>query len=414
MLVPTTALPPINQILQGHAVDVINQTLPDNSIDLCFTSPPYFGLRTYTTDLRELGRETSMHDYNRGLIEVFRALWPKLKSTASVFVNIGDTYNGDKSGTSNGRADQGSTIGAQKKGAVVANEKINKVRQPGLPQKSLLGIPQRFRLAMTDELGYCLRNEIVWNKPNAMPGSAMDRWASSHEYILFFTKEPDGYFFETQYEPFKTGNGDSDKLIAISDGGMVFGGSNKHTGYGNHQYSGETWKPQTGIGGRIARGVWTINTQGRKDAHFATFPDELPRRAILAACPEYICKKCGFMREIEYKRVVENTRPGLDSGNGKSGSTADPNAKFHNSDISVYRQRILRLPAGRLTSCSCGVGWKPGVVFDPFCGRGTTCIIARMLGRDYIGVDLNPGFCKISRNNLEPLMKEGTLTNYFL
>ncbi len=84
---------------------------------MCFTSPPYFGLRTYMqNDPYEIGREMWMRDYIRNLVNVFRVLKPKLKDTGSVFVVIGDTYNGDKSGTTNGRSDQYSTIGAQKKG----------------------------------------------------------------------------------------------------------------------------------------------------------------------------------------------------------------------------------------------------------------------------------------------------------
>ncbi len=390
------SLLPLNQILQGHAVEVL-KNFPDESIDLCFTSPPYFGLRTYLADGvgGEIGRESNMHDYINSLVQVFGEVKKKLKPTGSLFVNIGDTYNGDKSGTSNGRSDQGSTIGAQKKGAIDANANTHKIRQPGIPEKSLLGIPQRLRLALTDKLGFCLRNELIWNKPNAMPGSAMDRWTSSHEYILFFTKEPYGYYFDTQYEPFRTSDGDSSKILA-STSSMSFGGSkNRHKGYGNALYSGKPWNPQVGIGGRIARDVWTINTQGRRDAHFATFPDELPRRAILAACPQFVCDGCGFMRKKQYNKLKVDTRPGLNNGNGKSGGSADPNAKFHNSELSTKRQHILRMPADELTHCTCSnTKWRPGVVLDPFCGRGTTCIIARMLGRDYIGIDLNRNFVR--------------------
>lgn len=117
----TTVVDLVNRILEGHAVDQINR-LPDACIDLTATSPPYFGLRTYLDESNpyELGREVWMKDYLRNLTDVFKALWPKLKDTGSVFVVIGDTYNGDKHGTTNGLAEQHSSIGRQKKGAVDA------------------------------------------------------------------------------------------------------------------------------------------------------------------------------------------------------------------------------------------------------------------------------------------------------
>lgn len=400
---PSSSSLPVNQIIQGHTLDAL-KGFPDNSVDMVFTSPPYFGLRTYTDDPLEIGRESRMHDYIRSLVEVSREIKRVLKPTGSYFLNIGDTYNGDKAGTTNGLADQGSTIGAQKKGAVEANQRVDKVRQSGIPDKCLLGIPQRLRIALTDELGLCLRNEIIWNKPNAMPSWSLDRWTSSHEYIFFFTKEPTGSYFETQYEPFRSGDYAPGSVVS-----SVFGGSKKHRGYGSKAYSGKPWYPQTEIGGRIVRDVWTFTTQPRRDAHFATFPDELPKRAILATCPEYICKKCGFMRQREYKRVEVATAAATAEDNDKDNNdtttttTADNNKK---------RPKTIRVPTGKLTSCTCGAGWRPGVVLDPFSGRGTTCIIARQLGRDSIGVDLNPEFCVIARNNLEVLMKQDNLTRH--
>lgn len=472
-------------------MDQINR-LPDACIDLTITSPPYFGLRTYTPDANphELGREMWLKDYISNLKEVFAALYPKLKPTGSVFVVIGESYNGHKTGTSNGRADQGSTIGRQKRGAMEANERINKMVQPEVRVKSLLDVPGEFRRMMTHELGYICRNAIIWHKPNPMPNSPSDRWGITHEYILFFVKsnstlnwinentgqmtatEPPGikgvegidwrwfknkagkaykrsywqgkdYYFDTQYEPFESSDDVIDKaLTGIEAYSRRFGGRNKYKGYRNPTISRNEWQPEVMLG-RIARDVWKINTQGRDDPHFATFPDEIPAKIIPAACPKYVCSKCGLGRRTRYKRTVIDTRPGRDTGNGKSGSTQDPNADFHKSDLSRRRQKVIRTPiVGGYTSseyngqdtkdyasasapspgdvkrsilksmfeqkapdgttyCSCSdVTLEPGLVFDPFCGRGTVCIIARKLGRNYIGVDLSPEYCNKSRENL--------------
>jgi DNA modification methylase len=414
----------LNQIIEGHALKVL-QTLPDNCIDLCFTSPPYFNLRTYTTydDPHELGRERYLDDYLNSLIEIFREVKRVLKPSGACFVNLGDVYNGDKRGNTNGRKDQASTIGAQKEGLTSSNERVSKIRQPGIQENSLLLIPQRFQIYMVDKLGFCAKNHIIWNKPNAMPNGKVRRWATSHESIGFFVKNSGEYYFNLQYEDYlqQTNQGKKDHARYVTGElvGPLFEGKNELHGYESNIYSGNQYRPSL-KGRRHARDMWTVNTQGRKDSHFATFPDELPRRAILAACPRFICKHCGFIRETEYdKKVVTETtaRPSLNTGNNKSGTQVDPNSKlYNNSNYSIVnistnrkRQHIVRIPTGKLTSCSCSAGWRPGIVLDPFCGRGTTCIMARNLGRDFIGIDLN---VELAKQNLSELVLQSNLISF--
>jgi DNA modification methylase len=140
--------------------------------------------------------------------------------------------------------------------------------------------------------------------------------------------------------------------------------------------------------GRIKRSVWRVPVKPFKDAHFAVFPAELIETPIKAGCPQYVCSKCGTPSATKYTETRHATRPGLDVGNAKSGTDADPNKTLHNSDLSKYREAIVRVPDGLSMACSCNADTVPGIVLDPFMGAGTTAIVAKRLGRDWLGIEL--------------------------
>jgi hypothetical protein len=140
--------------------------------------------------------------------------------------------------------------------------------------------------------------------------------------------------------------------------------------------------------GRVKRSVWRISVKPFKGAHFAVFPAELIETPIRAGCPQYVCSKCGKPSSTAYREFRQNTRPGNDVGNGKSGTDADPNRTLHNSDLSKHRQAIVRVPDGLSMACSCMADTVPGVVLDIFIGAGTTAIVAKRLGRDWLGIEL--------------------------
>jgi site-specific DNA-methyltransferase (adenine-specific) len=185
-------------------------------------------------------------------------------------------------------------------------------------------------------------------------------------------------------------------------------GGNKAPGYGNNKYSGNEWEPDTASGGRIKRAVWSIPTEGYGDEHYAAYPVELCKTPILAGCPEFICNRCGHTRVTKYKETRIDTRPGLDTGNGKSGSLTDPNASLHNSELSIKRQQIIREPAG-LTDCGCNVGWRPGTVLDLFMGTGATGEPALSLARDFVGIDISTKYCKLALERLDKHIRQERL-----
>jgi DNA modification methylase len=319
------------------------------------------------------------------LIEIFVEV--KRVTKGAIWVNIGDTYAGGGGGTRN-------------------ENRINKNRAQDIPprggsdilEKSLCGIPERFAIRMTDDLGLIRRNTIIWHKPNCMPSSARDRFTVDFEYVYFFTKSP-RYYFETQYEPY---NGKDIKDYGVQNPSdvkrrILFGG-NKHAGYGPKTYSGKIWNPSTM--GRIKRAVWHISTKPFAGAHFAVFPQQLITPMILSGCPKQICNKCGFISKRNYDESRIATRPGLTIRDDvKSRIDNDPNADFHKSDWSKYRFRPMRIPTD-LTSCGCNVGFTSGIVLDPFSGAGTTALTARSLNRHFLGIELNADYVNMSNARL--------------
>lgn len=250
----------INEIIQGDAVDILRYP-PSESIDCCITSPPYWQLRDYKT-YKQLGKEPTYDYYLIRLIDIFREVHRMLKPTGSCWVVMGDTYNGTKKGNTNNNQKEG-----------VNDMPITKHCQQLLPDKTMCMIPERFALSMVEHLGFCLRNKIIWYKPNAMPNSAPDRFGVDYENVYFFTKNSRGYYYEQQYESFKSkGWGKNIKF-----------GGNRASSYGNPKYSGKVWKPKEM---KVTRSVWKINTKPFTGAHFAVFPEQLVERMMRAGCPE--------------------------------------------------------------------------------------------------------------------------------
>lgn len=239
---------------QGDSLEVA-RTLPDQSVDCIVTSPPYYGLRDYGND-GQYGLEESPAAY----VETMRALFSELRRTladdGTLWLNIGDSYSG---GSRKGYADTGKAAG-----------RIGSDRPAsGMPGKNLLGIPWRVALALQDD-GWILRNSIIWHKPNAMPESVTDRLSGRHENLFMFSKAQ-GYWFDLNpiREPLDESRAPSRKVRKPQAGWKENSAKGSYT---------------PGSAGKNPGDVWSINTQPFPGAHFATFPQELARRAIVAGC----------------------------------------------------------------------------------------------------------------------------------
>lgn len=328
----------INKVYQGNNLDIL-RTFPDNSINSCITSPPYYGLRDYGTGtwvggdpncphrrinkvsektstghaqeelkgnvgdaiykticpvcgaVREdlqVGLEETPEQYIDRLVGIFREVRRVLTDDGILWINIGDTYWGSGGGRGSNYHDSRTDV------VQSGNKGFNDMKyapvltkaHEDLKNKDLIGIPWMLAFALRKD-GWYLRQDIIWHKPNPMPESVKDRFTKSHEYIFMLTKSARYYF-------------DYDSVQELTDNGT-----------------------------RNKRDVWSIIPSHYKEAHFATFPEELVYTMLVASCP------------------------------------------------------------------------KDGIVLDPFMGSGTVGVVAKQNHRKYIGCELNPEYVEMSERRLK-------------
>lgn len=166
-------------IMQGDSLKLLSSLEPE-SIQTCVTSPPYWGLRDYKHE-SQLGAEDSASEYVNNLVSVFRSVHSALKEDGTLWLNLGDSYNGY---FANYRA---TSIDASRQHARQKTESGHGLRSKELKPKDLIGIPWRVALALQED-GWYLRQDIIWHKPNPMPESVKDRCTKAHEYIFLLSK----------------------------------------------------------------------------------------------------------------------------------------------------------------------------------------------------------------------------------
>lgn len=266
---------PSHQILVGDCIDMM-RTLPDQSVQCCVTSPPYYGLRDYGVD-GQIGLEETPAEFIARLVEVFREVRRVLRDDGTVWVNMGDSY------ASGGRGGGGSYMAERGDGAWSGKGDATGWRSApaGLKHKDLMGIPWRLAFALQDD-GWYLRQDIIWHKPNPMPESTRDRCTKAHEYIFLLSKSP-RYHCEMKAIREPAIGGQSDSAMQLGRNGP----SGEHVlpgqRFAQHRPSRDTPTPIADT--RNKRSVWTVATAGYQGAHFATFPPELIRPCILAGAP---------------------------------------------------------------------------------------------------------------------------------
>lgn len=417
----------INRIIQGDCRTELKK-LPDNSIDCCVTSPPYFGLRDYGTG-EQIGLEETPELFVSKIVEVFNEIKRLLKPTGTLWLNIGDSYWG--SGGSTGHTTETKNLGRKTYdyGAYPSGANAQK-KHDLLKQKDLIGIPWMVAFALRSN-GWYLRQDIIWHKPNPMPESVTDRCTKSHEYIFLLTKSPKYYYdMEAIRTPVKDstvqrmmqqieaqkGSGrvpgkTNGTMKAVGPGraprkGIDNKGGNQGSEFGikayTHRGSGD--KKLTGHSGNFdsdgnligdgmanKKSVWTVNTMPYSEAHFATFPERLIVDCIKAGCPEFVCNKCGKARE----RIIEKEYHTHEKWFGDKQTVRNSRGAAGKS----YKELTGTKEVG-LTDCGCNEGFSPGIVLDPFMGAGTTALVARKQHRNFIGIELNPKYIKISEKRL--------------
>lgn len=184
----------INTCLFGNAAEGLKSLKPDymGKIQTCITSPPYFGLRDYGAE-GQLGHENSVEEYIANLVEVFELVRDLLKDDGTLWLNLGDCYAGSGKGRNNDKA-YAPVAGAQKRNKGSLAGKLKPTPLSGvLKPKDLIGVPWRVAFALQSR-GWFLRQDIIWEKSNAMPEPVRDRCTRSHEYIFLLSKSKKYYF----------------------------------------------------------------------------------------------------------------------------------------------------------------------------------------------------------------------------
>ncbi len=251
----------LNKIYQGEAKQVL-QDFPDQSINTCVTSPPYWGLRDYGVE-GQLGLEDTPEEYVERLTEIFHEVKRVLKDDGTLWLNLGDSYYNHRPG---GTSQTQQSV-ASNEGAVVDSSPKRENKIDGLKEKDLVGIPWRVAFALQDD-GWYLRNDIIWHKPNPMPESVTDRCTTSHEHIFLMSKSKDYYYDQN----------------AIKERAN-YAGENRGKSR-NISPDGKTEMDNKVYDTRNKRDVWEINTKPFPEAHFAVYPPDLIRPCIKAGCPE--------------------------------------------------------------------------------------------------------------------------------
>lgn len=312
----------------GDAASVLTQ-LPDESVDFCMTSPPYWGKRQYHNG--GIGMEDSYQEYIAKLLSIFDQVKRLLKPAGSFWLNMGDSYQ----------------------------------------DKSLSGIPWRIALKMMDEQNWTLRNSVIWNKVKGGLDNAQDRVRNIHENVFFFVKTAQGYYFDI--DAIRT----RPRQSRVVNGAIV------------------TATGVTGVRYKRQIEMSTALTEGEKESALRSL-QEMLKHVEMGKIADFRMIIRGQQRTTHSNsdRVSGRARELKEKGfyflkYHPKGSKPDDvwdilpeDTQNRQEHFAPYPEDLCKIPI--LASCPPG-----GIVLDPFCGTGTTLLVARSLGRKSVGVDIS-------------------------
>jgi DNA modification methylase len=417
--------------------------LPDESINMVMTSPPYWGLRDYGVE-GQIGLETDFMDYIRKIVEVFHEVKRVLKKDGSLWLNLGDTYS--QSGGAKGQNKWHS------KSRIDGLKKYDGHKVDGIPNKCLLGIPWRIALEMIND-GWILRNCIIWHKPNHMPASVKDRLTNAHEFIFFFVRSKKYHFdLDVIREPHKT------KIFEELHTKNVPQLINKQNNYQGKFNDMGTLSEKFGSPRARNLRLITVHDKTRPKADGMKKGGMAPPPNVHRTDPDRVWNRVGknpgdVMLTGRERMLMDffNTKgSGGNPGHGIQGSTLGSTHNIGKNPGDVIKwndvpgQKIQSIAEhsgyfnknGKLLVNIIGknpgdfwrINTKPfkgahfavfpeelcvkpilsssrvgDVVFDPFIGSGTTAVVAKKLGRRFLGCDISPEYVKMAVRRIEAL-----------
>ncbi len=330
------------RVLEGEARRVL-QTLPTGSIDMCMTSPPYWGHREY--DAAGLGQESSFVDYIDTLTAILEEVRRVLTPRRSLWLNLGDTYR----------------------------------------NKALIGIPWRVALKLADEGGWLLRNDIVWNKVKGAPDQSKDKLRNIHEHVFHFVKQRSYHY-------------DADAIRSKPRSSSVVNGSVvSATGV-----TGIRYKRQIELSTALAptekvAALAALNTilQDVRAQRLSDF--RMVIRGQQRTTHSNSVKVSGRAKELEAKGFYFLKYHPNGSKPSDVWDVVPEDSQRRDAHFAPYPLDLCRIPI--LATCPEG-----GVVLDPFCGTGTTLMAALDLRRNGIGIDISPTYAALTRDRLSSLL----------
>lgn len=284
----------MNKVFFGDCRDTMRDLIAQGvKVQMCVTSPPYFGLRDYGHP-GQLGLEATPAEFVAAMVEVFALVRELLADDGVLWLNLGDSYsNGGRKTRDPGQSKLHPAFTGEDNAVTTFRP------DDGAKPKDLLGIPWRVAFALQAD-GWYLRQDIIWHKPNPMPESVTDRCTKAHEYLFLLSKS-ERYYFDARAiaqpiaesskerlaQPNLPNQAGSDRVPGKTNGNMKavgprFGGNK----YGDDDReesrtkSGNEYTGGDGLANR--RSVWTVPTVPYSGAHFATFPPALIEPCILA------------------------------------------------------------------------------------------------------------------------------------
>lgn len=326
------------KILCGDSVVKLRE-LEDESIDMCVTSPPYYGLRDYGID-GQIGLEETPEEFIAKLADVFDEVKRVLKEDGTLWVNMGDTYAANRTYQVHDNKDVAENT--YSRGSSVPR---------GCKQKDLIGIPWMLAFELRRR-GWYLRQDIIWHKPNPMPESVVDRCTKSHEYIFLLSKSPKYYFDHEAIQEIATGyDGRKDTMLK-----------------GSQKYADDSYFP-------MGTGAQTMASRGHERWKFKNleYDGQQPNSMHL--------RRAEGLQDVQYP--VRNKRD----------AWIVPTKPYSGAHFATFPEKLIE-------PCILAGSTKDGTVLDPFNGAATTGVVCLKTGRRYVGIELNPEYIEISENRL--------------
>jgi hypothetical protein len=385
--------------LIGDVFDVM-ATLPDDSVDLVLTSPPFLALRSYLPadhpdKEKEIGQDPTPAEFLDTLLAL-TAEWGRLLAPhGSIAVELGDTYSGggglvqsrehrpERDGTG---ADGGARVVPVKEG-------------DGWPlAKSLCGIPTLYawslaygRNLLTGEESpagqWRIRNVVAWVRPNPPVGALGDKFRPGTSYITIATQASDRWF----------------DLDAVRTEPVVPHEKRRRFTNANTNSRADDGQMTYNVGncaGAPPLDWWEVSPESYKGSHYATWPRKLLTRPIEAMCPRHVCQTCGEPR----RRMVESSRVLSDGSTATTDFMGSRDGGVNQKNAVIKNWHHTERNTLGWTDCGHD-DYRRGIVLDPFAGSGTTLAVATGLGRDAIGIDLDARNADLARERVGMLLE---------